>query len=455
MNYQSFLNDMASRFQIAPLPAGGSLLEPTVGLVPPGDLLGPDGTLTFSELTKTSSIVDRTVKLDLGFVAKQVRLPNGTLPSDLASESPIGGMPIVGAPIVDATSGITWALPGTSVMESESGSETIPGVPGLLGRVAGTVDVPVEQISEALIPRTVTIEVKWRVYDNEVNGPAADVKYRLVQPGELANYQPLPDPLHLTETSTPAQLGLRFPLRFSELRSAEPKVRTFSVQASIQLAVSIGDAPAIRTSWIDVQPALPLVIPTVPVPVLLVLFEHKDFSGRAFVDVPSGSLVGAGSHVPGAISLSAALDLTGSILRSVLPDHPLVTFLQSAAGQHLTKLVPTAAQVIFAAHSRIDNLATDDYAFTAGLGRVTVEDIMSSVICIGPENTVVDLHATRDNPPDVTPLQITVGDKLGIAIKNLNTLDPSAEVVFGGAITKVRPDTNFNDKISSLLIKPA
>jgi hypothetical protein len=438
------------------MPSGASLLEPTIRLVPPGDVLGPEGTLSFSELTKTRSIVDRTVKLDLSFVAKQVRLPTAVLPSDVASESPIGGMPIVDSPIVSATNGINWALPDTSVMDSESGSETVPGIPGLLGRLAGTVDVPVEEVTEALTPRTVTVEVRWQVYDNDTKGHASDVEYRIVQAAEPGDYQPLPDPVHVAPTSTPGLLGLRFPVRFSELRSATPEVRSLAVQASIQLAVSIGNN-AVQTSWIDL-PALPLAIPTVPIPIVLVLFEHKDFSGRAFVDVPSGSLVGAASHVPGAISLAAAFQLTSSVLGSVLPNHPLVLFLQSGAGQQLAKLVPTAAQVIFAAQSRIDNLATDDYAFnvgTVGVGRVTVEDIMSSVICIGPQNTVVDLHATRDNPPDVTPLQVELRDRLGIAIKNLNTLDPKAEVTFGGEITKVRPNTNFNDKISSLFIKPA
>lgn len=457
MEYQTLLNDLASRFRLAELPASGSLVEPTIGLMAPGEILGQDGTLTLADPTRTVSTIERTVTLDLRFVAKQVRLPSRDLGDAIDSEIPIGGMPIVGAPIVDATQGVLWQLPDTAVMDSEAGKEAVPGVPALLGRLAGTVAVPVEQVTEAVTPRPVLAGVRWRVLDDGTNRHAGDVKYVEVQDGQRGEYVPLPDPVEVAPAGSPSALGLQFPIQFTELRSATPKVRHVSVHASIQLVLDLGDGKVVRTSWIEL-PALPLVIPTVPVPVVLALFEHKDFSGRAFVNVPSGSLVGANSAVPGAISVGAALELTASVLRSVAPDHHWLTFFTSVAGQQLLKMVPAAAQTIFAAESRIDNLGTDEYAFnvgTLGVGRLTVEDIVSSVICIGPQGTVVDLHDTRDNPPDVTPLQTTIGGDLGIVIKNLNTMDPAAEVAFGGEITRIRPDTNFNDKISSLLMHSA
>ena len=364
----------------------------------------------------------RPVDVDLTFFAKNVRFGDAAL-----SQGTIGGMPVVEG---------LGALPGPGVMFTESGASG-PGVPGLLGALKGQVKLPVERIVEETSRVPVTLQTRWSL--REGSQPVAGAAWST----DGQQWHALPS--EITPGDVRA-LKLRLPLAFGHLHTGVPPVRQLSLHAAVTLSTSTPH-PSVSSGWIEVQPPVTIPLPTVPVPTVLVLFEHSDFRGRALVVVPTGSIVGK------TLSVGQALGHTTSALSALAPGHALLGFLGSPTAAALLNVAPSPGQVLLAESSRINN--TSAYVFDAGsfgFGRFTAEDSMSSFIAVGPAGTTIKLHAPQGAPTDVTPITVTLDDRLHIAVSNLNTTDPGANTVSGGAITGVRAHTNFNDKISSIEI---
>ena len=230
----------------------------------------------------------------------------------------------------------------------------------------------------------------------------------------------------------------------------------------------------VTTDWIDLPP-VPLIVPTIPIPTIVVLCEFWDFAGRKLVLVPSNSLVGA-TGVPGSIGIGPALALTRSALTTLAPGHPFLGFLAGGTGTAadlaagvLLSLSPAAAQTIIAAHSRVDDLSANEFEFDPGwfnffgirIGRVTANDFASSVICIGLTGKVFDFFNDFNLSEYITRFQITLDGSLGCAVRNLDWLNPlevrgnysgppGAPPIYGNTITSFSPRNSHEDAISSL-----
>lgn len=193
---------------------------------------------------------------------------------------------------------------------------------------------------------------------------------------------------------------------------------TFKVQLSLQLTVDVPappPAPAtpVSTGWIDLPP-FPLIVPTIPVPTILVLCEERVFAGRKLVLVPSNSLIGTAAGP----AVGTALDLTRAALDLLLPGHALSAFLGTVAppaglaAAAVKSEAPSPRQVIVAAHSRVDNLGGAEFVFEPGgwfdIGRVTGNDFARSLIRIGRPGTVFDFFHDFNQIESITRLQVTL-----------------------------------------------
>jgi hypothetical protein len=456
MDYVATLSGLAAGLAPSLVP-GGSPLEPTVRLQPPTDLVGPDGSLALGEVVQTVADVPVPLPIDLAFVGKFVRSPSTDVPPDPTAEDPIGGMPIV--PQLVLATALNATLPPKELMVSDPGKELVPGVPEVVGRLKGTVTQTVRELTDVVKRYPVTAAVRWQVMDESTPGaavPASNVRY-------IDNGVPkdMPNQLEIQGASgstAPLGLSLKLPPLFTELTSGTPDVVTLSIHASVQLQVALPTGPALKTSWIPLPP-IPLVVPTIPIPTLVILCENAHFQGRKVVLVPDNSLVGtAAADIP----IATALDLTSSALGAMLPNSPLVAFLAgSAAGaeglaatQVLKGAKPKYKDTIVAAHSRVDNLSTDEFLIDPGglfgIGRLTGNDMASSIICLGRPQTVFDFFIEFNLNEYVTRLQIKLDDTCVCAIKSLAKNNPTPDVVYGGKLTSWSPDHPHEDRISSL-----
>lgn len=460
MDYLGTLNALAPKFGLLP---EGSKLEWTLRINAPPEA-GGSGDLALAETVRHITQAKVPVDIDLTLVGKWVRSGNSDLPTDPATEDPIGGMPIVEQVVVSNTlSGLLETLPPPALMSSDEEKEAVPGVPEVLGRIKGTVTQTVEKVTEVVESRPLTLAVRWRVLDEStpgVSSPASDVRYRTAPDRP---WQGLPDALELPEggkpaPGTPKSLSLQFPALLSELKSGTPDVRTFKVQTSIKLSLTPPNQSAVTTSWIDL-PSVPIVIPTIPVPTILVLCEHREFAGRKVVLVPSNSLL-AEATAPGGIGIGDALNLTNSALESLASSNYLIGFLASPPGTGaataanvLKSLAASPGQTIIAAHSRVDDLSAQEFVFaegTFGFGRFTGDNMASSIICIGRPGTVFDFFQDPNLNEAITRMQVTLDGRLGCAIKKLDRINPARDAVYGGGITSHRPKHHYEDCITSL-----
>ncbi len=577
MDYLVTLNELIKKFGIT---ASGSGLERTLTIQPPAELSGPNG-MALSETVRRIAQIDVPIKVDLAFLGKWVRSLTPNLPPDPGLEDPIGGMPVVEQLVLSAAN-LSNTLPPASLMNSDPGSGTVPGVPEVLGRIKGTISQVVERLTDIVERRPITLSLRWRVLDESTPGStsAASVEYRL---NNDAAWAAMPDPLGLPTGGVPAgmSLSLRFPLRFTELTTSVPDVMTMSVRVSLKLSLTPpgadelqrvsmsgtvtggtftltfthpiagagttgmipfnatadvvqsalealagiepgdvlcaggplpsapitirfqgalggrdvaqitvapaltgtgatvtvattipgGGAAPIETGWIELPP-VPLIVPTVPVPTIVVLCEHREFSGRKLVLVPSNSVIGS------AIGIGDALNLTRSALQSLSSANALIGFLGGTAGGRadtasavLTALSPSAGQTIIAAHSQVDDLSINEYEFDPGfinffgirIGRVSADNITSSIICIGRSGTVFNFFHEPALSEAITRLQVTLDGSLGCALWQLDQVNPNIvygssfgnpalgnPVSYGGTLTSFRPNGKHEDAITSL-----
>jgi hypothetical protein len=458
VDYLAAINNLASRFTAEAIPAANPL-ETTLRLTPPAELSGPGG-LGLNETVQRITNVEVPINVDLAFLGKWVRGTNADFPGDPKDEDAIGGMPVVEQ--ILTTGGLSTTLPGVGQMYSETGSGTTPGVPEVLGRVKGAVSHTVEQLSEVLERRPVTVAVRLRVLDESTSGASvpATATFRA---GPTGGFQAVPDPLDLPAAGAPADVTLRFPAAFTELTTAVPDFRTIRVRISVKLTLTPPTGPAVTNpNFVDLPP-LTLIVPTIPVPTILVLCEHRDFGGRRLVLVPSNSAIGT---VNGP-TIGTALALTNSALAAMSPGVGLVSFLAAAPGSPafaaasaLMSLASSSGQTIIAAHSSVNDLSAAEFVFDPGglfgIGRFTGDNMVSSVIAIGRTGTVFDMFQDTNLVERITRFQITIDGSLVCAIRKLDTTTPGSDIVAGGIVTSSSPVWSNEDRITSVsLMGPA
>ncbi|HEX6100351.1 MAG TPA: hypothetical protein VF432_28820 [Thermoanaerobaculia bacterium] len=438
----SKLEQLASQFRVAPAPTANPF-EPKLALQPPAELVTSGGLAIIEVTEKLEKVPGLATLYEVTYALKNVRFapdaPIGIL-SDPQAEQVIGGMPVMLPTLVGAV--LNHDLAKATLMSSEPGNESLPGVPGVLASFKAKVTPEVEKSVPTTITHAVSVESSWTVRDKEGN-LVGGIFY-----GTPEGWVPFP-----TELARGAgELQLRS-IAFAQLKSSTPEVHDYVVQARVRLSIA-GHPP---TSWVTL-PSITVPIPTIPVPAILALFEHKDFGGRVCVCVPDGSLIGL--DVPGSLSVAGALATTSGLLGAANPANQLVTtFMTAEAFQRFLSLAPQAKQVVFARGTRIPDLSKYEIEpGFAGVGRLTGEDMASSLICIAPPGTVVNIFADRDYGTGITKLQLTIAPGIdspcGLAITELNhsadELILPDVTTYGGKVTSARPKGGYHDMISSL-----
>lgn len=529
IDYLAELTRQAQGFVLGHAPGANPLthsftLSPPAGLVQPGlvDMSGsmsslprPRFALTVADTVREPvTTLLRELQIDLPLVGKWVRVPTPDLSNPLA-EDPIGGMPVaaqlqqISGLISGLSTTLSTSLPPASLMTSDPGSAATPGVPALLGRIKGVVNETVKELRDvlrSLDPIRVDVNLRIRVVDDADPSSTAQTSAVEIAFGSSNTWQPLsayPAAGMALADAAPLAFSLRLPPLFSELRAALPEVVKLSVYVSIDLtvvppAVPGLPAPAPLTTTIDLPP-LPLVLPTLPIPTLVVLCEHENFLGRKLVVVPSDSPLGLALSA-GGVPVSTALSLANQAIRAVQGvlaaaggALQFADFLDSAAlgapglaspaiartlpaataAAALTNLAAAPGQIIIVAASALPTLDAPNLVFDPGglfgIGRATANRMTSSLIVVGRPGTTVAFGQQGGWPlyEGLTPLIITLpAGQLACAVSslvppgatiNIQPSDPRSRTttVFGGAITSFSPKQN-QDQISSVAItRPA
>jgi hypothetical protein len=452
MDYLAALNDLAHRFTAQALPAS-SPLDTILRLTPPAALTGPNG-LALNETVQQVADVEVPIKVDLALLGKWVRGTNADFPADPSTEDAIGGMPVVEQVLVGT--GLSTTLPPSTQMFSDTNYSDTPGVPELLGRIKGAVSQTVQRLSEVIERHPVTVSVRVRVLDESTPGVStpATATHRL---GTTGAFTPLPDPLELPAAPKAPDVTLRFPVAFTELTTGTPDMRTVKVLLSVKLTMTpAAGGSATNSDWVDLPP-LTLIVPTIPIPTILVLCEHRDFGGRKLVLVPSNSTIGMANGP----TIGSALSIANAALAAMSPTTGLAGFLAATPGSPahpaasaVMSLASSPGQTIVAAHSRVDDLSYPEYVFDPGglfgIGRFTGDNMVSSVIAIGRTGTVFDMFQDPNLNELITRFQITIDGACVCAIRKLDTTTPGSDVVFGGSVTSASPNHWNEDRITSV-----
>lgn len=389
------LNDLAATLRIgltgpAQRPAGQPI---TAGIVPPVSSLNVSETLTGT--------------LNLTWIMKDVRYSTAQVEPSLdpaaLNANILGGIPLSGLP-------------------------ALPGVPGSLGQLTGSIPLP----SMTTIP--VQLEIEWRVRD-ETDSRDLVLGTDFLAPGGLNNPEVsiilAPSTVELT-TDAPVPAPVRRHLRARVRLSAGPT----------------------RTAWIDLPP-VPVFVPALGLPTVLALFLHVDFQARSGDDDGAVLVVVPANSPFGSIhQLQPALNQLQSAVSTISSFASFAAFL--AGLSELTGALPAQPHVQFRSTNRINNL-NDITLIQRGFfeNDTEAEDELSSIIFIGPAAKRAQLFNARDTNAGAGAFTLTVGPNFVTIVRNLHSASPASEP--GGMLTVDTPPpggifgpSTFGDELSSL-----
>lgn len=430
--------DLAARaFTLKPI--AGSNGNYKVQLAPQGTGTG----LPSISLSQGTEMVLKESQIDLGFLAKQVRFET----PDLGHLGLIGGMPIVDPEPLAAT-GLTSFLDQVKrvtqgPIENPPGTPA-PGVPGLLGKLAGTVQIPME-IEKAAAQVVPTFEARLTLTDeqgNEVGGVTWGGAASPTSAGQaVLAADKLLDEATCTITALTRELGSPDPLLMRYVRA--------EVKASLN---------GVTSGWVPIAPPVPVPVPSLPVPSMLVCFRFL-LSGNCFVvlppnsaiDVP-GDVTAARANVLGAID---ALVTAAQALGVALPAGPVLlgglvdlkNAINGAAGVRVIKgNQPNLNDITLVENNWLNN-------------NMEAEDELSSFLMIGYQGRTVRLFNARGFADYEGQMNVTVPSGLFVKCQSTDSKSPSSEP--GGAISVVRTpgkggvwpleyERTFHNEVSSI-----
>jgi hypothetical protein len=376
-----------------------------------------------------TQIVPMDLAIDLGWLLKSVRFNTSALPDAPAAipgadEVVVGGMPVRDLIEMHLTN---VAPPGLSsllgtldgIINTASGppnAAPLPGVPGLLSRVGGTFQLPVQQTTT--IQHPFSVDVQWQVMDNGqlvsmVSWNLLDAMMQIVDSGTGGAINPSP-------ANALKVLQLLFPPAFVDLTNDPNPVVHRSIQARVRLTLQ---DTGLSSGWIDLPP-VEVDFPAIPVPTCLLLCEHKTFTGRVVVLVPAASPLTAptGSGVPLDTALATLNTALGALALAGFPAPAFAADLGIAT----TALGVKADNIRFQKGDAFPQL--EDIVFTDFLGiRIySAEDSTNSLIFFGPPNRQAQCFNDRALDPDQGQLNVTSQIELVVDISDLNSATPAS-----------------------------
>lgn len=392
--------------------AGGLFVA---SLLPPAGSTDDTGLVTVTDLVTSIQITPAPV--DLGWRTKDVRFQN----TDITDAAILGGLPIND-------------LLALNVGSVTTGATSPPGVPGLIGALAGTIPLPIEVTAPATFP--VTVDVRWRVRD--ANGQTvAEVSWSLAgTPAVSGTGGDIAPPFGRAMDA----LTLAFDLFFAELVSGALPVVHRGLEASVRL-----QAAGVTTGWIDLPP-VDLAVPAILVPTIALFFQDTNFQSHTLVVVPASS----------PLDQNTVENAVGTLRDTLAPLQATFSFLGAFLGAADTVAnLLNSGSITFRKADQIANLSDIDIG--GGIFD-TAEDELSSVILVGPPHRRVQGFNGRDFGTSEGEIDFTVGIELIVQVANLHSASPASDppghvnVPFppGGSRFLFHDITTFGDELSSL-----
>ena len=281
----------------------------------------------------------------------------------------------------------TVGSPKLTPAEAVAG-DALSGVPGLLGRVVGTLPL--------LVTLPVSISVRWAIVDAATGAAPAAGTY------ELRSGLDAPD------------LRILFNPIFTELTDlVAPPVARFLVMATVTL--SLGSESVTHD-----LPPVTVLVPQVPVPTIAILYQFTDFGGYTLVFVPANSpidpLLGPQTAVQNAINTLR------NALAPLLSTQPALAFLLN----NLTNYFVSSRNVIMAKGDTIDNLQTLQFRgynfFEDGFNfeGPRAEDVLNSLIFIGRPGRELHCFNARARSPIQGRVVFRTGPEMIVKVRNLS-----------------------------------
>lgn len=372
--------------------------------------------------------------VDLTWITKDVRFLN------FGPESALDVTPFQSASLQPLLQG---GMPArVPVIGNLVGTQELPGVPGLLGQLAGAIPIPV--------PNPVGVSVHWEVLDENHN-PLTTVQFSA--PGGV-------DSLAVT---------LTFPIQVEELSagSAPTTVRRF-VRATVTLTAG-------TTTYSFTLPDLPLLLPAIGIPALVAFFLHTNFaaasgddSGAALIVVPSDSPLQSLAQLQPVLD---ALQQVASTLTAAAEFASLILGLQA-----LSSALAAQPHVQFRVADSIGNFNDITLISRPWYQNDTeAEDELSSLIFLGPPGKALKCYNDRQQNEGEGWFELTIGRKIDMPdgqpvtvqtpemftlIRSLHSKQPVSWPTGGEIDVKKEPDgwnlwlahsiSSFGDELSSM-----
>ena len=282
-------------------------------------------------------------------------------------------------------------------------------MPGLLAALTATIPIPIQKnLTKSF---TVSVDVKWRVLDENGN-PAADVSWTLgTQSGQGGDLPVEPNEgLQLALTFAPEIVELTVPPRLASRRTA---------RAAVRVAALDGTTLRATTGWVDLPP-IELLLPVVAVPTIAIFFSGK-FGNDALIAVPGNSPVEEGTVVPALDQLNATLGTVGTALQ-------IGGLFVSSLGDIRHALINNVTRLKFRKGDSCGDLRDVQFAgasFTDWNGE-DGDDHFASMMMIGPPNRCVDCFNDSDLDTDEGQLRLAVDNGLHSSIESLASAAPAS-----------------------------
>lgn len=363
--------------------------------------------------------------LDLVFKTKDVRWLN----TDITNSVINGGMPIN-----DLLAGLVGSV--------TTGPTAPPGVPGLIGALAGTIPIPVT--NTALQQYPVTLQVRWRILDDQ--GHVVNDAHWTLGGGMGTGGEIVPPPTHELDP-----ISLVFHSIPTELTAASLPTVNRTIEASVNLT-----AAAISSGWITLPP-IKLTLPALPVPTIAMLFTDTNFTGTCVIMVPNSSPLDQPT-------LTAALDTLNNVLSPLMGAAGAAAFFVAQLGAVKTAL-NSAGRIVFRKADEITDLAdveTEAASFWDWNGE-NANDEFSSVLFLGTAGRRLECFNDDAFAIGEGKMNVIAGDELLTMVKTLHMdhkTDIPASTPAGRVTVVQQPDgwngskahwiSQFGDELTSL-----
>lgn len=301
-------------------------------------------------------------------------------------------------------------------------------VPGDLGQIAGTVNLPFP------INVPVGAEVKWSIKNSNGQTLNKDVDY-LAPNGE-----------------TDFEANFIIPPLVAELTNVLiPSFETYQIIATVTLKAGAGGM-----DHVEELPPATVRIPVIGIPTVLAMFLHKEFSTTGKYGPAALVMLPNNSPFRNFAQLQNALTALGSTVAPLIA-FPKFSSLVSGLTFLTNELSAQLPRIAFRTAERISNLNNIDLIKRGFLKNdIEAEDELSSLIFLGVPGSRAQFFTDRSFKGGQFDLTIGKNNAGGINqeqlftfIEDLHTNTPLSQPL-GGEIEIVKSASTFGDKLSSI-----